>query len=194
MDASGRRHTHVGSCRREPIHPCPETSNTHPTYRKCGCRSRCAHPGRYMDLERHLSHTGSLKDHAQRHHFQTYLTTRDTLRDPHTPNGRWSNYAPHLTEALTGAKKSRSSRSRGRLAKHLYDWMAHASNLDDSREAAAKCVLCGKTEMQGHIHTTCSHPALMDLRHLHQRKIDLYLLAVRCTPLPPMNPIHLSLR
>lgn len=78
----------------------------------------------------------------------------------------------------------------GRLVKHLYDWMDRASNLAkgaplDSRETAAKCVLCGKPETQAQNNTSCSHPALMDLRHLHQRQIDLYLLAVRCTPLPP---------
>jgi hypothetical protein len=143
-----------------------------------------------MDLESRITHC--LKDHAQRHHLQTYLTTRDTLRDPHTSNGRWSNYCPHLIGILTPAKKSRSPRSRGRLTKHLYDWMAYASNLAkgaplDSREAVAKCVLCGKTETQAHINTTCSHPALMDRHHLHRRQIDLYLLAVRCTPLPPQH-------
>ena len=34
MDTSGHRHTHGGFCCRGPIHPRPETSHTHPTYRK----------------------------------------------------------------------------------------------------------------------------------------------------------------
>jgi hypothetical protein len=134
--------------------------------------------------------TGSLKHHAQRHHFQTYLTTRDTLRDQHTPNGRWTQYCHQLMGTLTKATKHRSPRNRGQFVKHPFDWMAHASNLAkvlpmDTRTAASKCLLCGKIETQAQINTICSHPALLDLRHLHRRQIDLYLLALRCTPLPP---------
>ena len=93
---------------------------------------------------------------------------------------------------LTKANKHRSPRNRGRFVKHLFDWMAHASNLAeglplDTRTAASKCLLCGKIETQAHINTTCSHPALLDLRHFHRRQIDLYLLALRCTPLPPTH-------
>jgi hypothetical protein len=91
---------------------------------------------------------------------------------------------------LTKATKYRSPWNRGRFVKHLFDWMAHASNLAkglpmDTRTAASKCLLCGKIETQAHINTTRSHPALLDLRHLYRRQIDLYLLALRCTPLPP---------
>jgi hypothetical protein len=65
----------------------------------------------------------------------------------------------------------------------------HASNLAkclplDTQTAESKCLLCGKTEIQAHINTICSHPALLDLRHLHRREIDLYLLALRCTLFP----------
>jgi hypothetical protein len=57
----------------------------------------------------------------------------------------------------------------------------------ESRAAAATCTLCGKTETQAHINTTCSHPTLMDLRFLHRKQIDLFLLALRCTSLFPKH-------
>jgi hypothetical protein len=44
--------------------------------------------------------TNSLKHHVQRHHFQTYLTTLDTFRDPPTPNGRWTQYSHPLMATL----------------------------------------------------------------------------------------------
>ncbi len=66
--------------------------------------------------------------------------------------------------------------------------MVHASNLAnglplDTQTAASKCLVCGKFETQANINTICSYSALFKLRHLHRRQIDLYLLALRCTPL-----------
>jgi hypothetical protein len=49
----------------------------------------------------------------------------------------------------------------------------------DSRHALARCTLCGKPETQAHINTTCTHPALQDLRQLHRRRIELNFLALR---------------
>jgi hypothetical protein len=68
--------------------------------------------------------------------------------------------------------------------------MAHASNLAKdahfySRHALARCILCGKTETQANINTTCTHPSLQDLRQLHRRRIELYFLALLYTALSP---------
>jgi hypothetical protein len=91
--------------------------------------------------------------------------------------------------SLTHAKERRSSRARGRLVSHLYDWMAHESNLaksvDASAGTSANCPLCGTPATQAHINTVCSHPALLDQRILLKRDIDLHFLCLRHTALPP---------
>jgi hypothetical protein len=92
--------------------------------------------------------------------------------------------------SLTHAKQRRSARARGRLVNHLYDWMAHESNLAKGADvsnyaSAAKCPLCGTSATQAHINAACSHPALQDQRILLKRDIDLHFLCLRHTVLPP---------
>jgi hypothetical protein len=90
---------------------------------------------------------------------------------------------------LTHAKQRQSSRARGLLVNHLYDWMAHESNLakgtdENSRATAAKCPLCETAATQAHINTSCSHPAMLDLRILLKRDIDIHFLSLQHTVLP----------
>jgi hypothetical protein len=95
-----------------------------------------------------------------------------------------------LIVSLTHAKQRRSTRARGRLLNHLYDWMAHQSNLAKGTEEGnlssnAKCPLCGTPATQPHINAVCSHPALLDQRIVLKRDIDLHFLCLRHTVLPP---------
>ena len=89
--------------------------------------------------------------------------------------------------SLTHAKQRRSSRARGRLVNHLYDWMAHESNLAKGTavETSAHCPLCGTPATQAHINTVCSHPAILDQRKTLRRDIDMHFLCLRHTVLPP---------
>ncbi len=107
----------------------------------------------------------SLKHHAQRYNFQQYRARRDTRRAPHDPKGRWTNYSIHWMATLIRASQLMP---KHRLSKHLFDWMAHASNLaksapDDQKHLHSKCTVCGGIEIQAHENTACRHPALRDL-------------------------------
>ena len=133
--------------------------------------------------------TGSLRHSMQRLHYLEYLVNRDNNRQLRAAAPRWTHNSVALMVTLTHAKGRRSSRARGRLVSHLYDWMAHESNLakgtnETHRESAATCPLCGTAATQAHINTSCCHPAMQDLRILHKRDIDMHFLSFRYTVLP----------
>lgn len=79
--------------------------------------------------------------------------------------------------------------------------MAYETNIAkgatlDNRDEVGQCPLCGLMAMQAHINTTCSRPALADLRMTHRLEIDLHFLSLRrYTVLPPAQrwielPLH----
>ena len=134
--------------------------------------------------------TGSLRHSKQRLQHEQYLTNRDSDRQRRTAPPRWTHNCTALMISLTSAKHRRTSRARGRLVNHLYDWMAHEANLakgapEGGRESAANCPLCGTAATQAHINSVCSHPAMMDQRQLLKRNIELHFLCLRHTVLPP---------
>ena len=71
---------------------------------------------------------GSLKKRAQWYSFDHYRKKRDMKRIYANEPTRWTRYIPSLLDTLTRVKKA-SPRQRGRRTKHVFDWMAHASNL-----------------------------------------------------------------
>jgi hypothetical protein len=133
--------------------------------------------------------TGSLHHSMQRLHYQEYLVTRYNNRQLRAAAPRWIHNSVALMVTLIHAEGRRSSRARGRLVSHLYDWMAHKSNLtkgtnENDRASAATCPLCGTAATQAHINTSCCHPAMQDLRILLKRDIDMHFLSLRHTVLP----------
>jgi hypothetical protein len=124
----------------------------------------------------------------QRYHYHQYLVNRDNDRQRRNAPARWIHNSAALMISLTDAKHRRSTRARGRLVNHLYDWMAYESNLAKGTtqdSPSANCLLCGTPATQVHINTVCSHPALLDQRTLLKRDIDLHFLCLRHTALPP---------
>jgi hypothetical protein len=93
--------------------------------------------GRWVWMADSQLFTGSLRHSMERHHFQQYLVDRDKDRHRRNAPPRWIHNCTALMVSLTRAKQRRSTRARGRLVNHLYDWMAHESNLakgaDESR-------------------------------------------------------------
>jgi hypothetical protein len=131
----------------------------------------------------------SLKQISQRFYFQTYRNKRDLIRIQQNNPARWNQYCIQLIASLNGTKAPMMARSRGRLVKHLYDWMAHATNLakgvatEDSYQSS-RCQLCDGQETQAHINTTCTHPELIDIRQLQRQKIEEHLLCLLHQSLP----------
>ncbi len=108
--------------------------------------------------------TGSLRHSMQRYH-QQYLVNRDNYRQRRNAPPRWIHNSIALMVSLTHAKQRRSTRARGRLVNHFYDWMmAHESNLAKGTEEGnllasnANCTLFGTPVTQAHINTVCSLP------------------------------------
>ncbi len=131
--------------------------------------------------------TGSLLHRVQSYHYQQYLSRRETERIHKNTPSRWTQFSSGQMFILTNAKKRWSARTRGWLVNHLFNWIAHEANLAKGSQhgkAAALCPLCGCAATQAHINTTCSHPALQDLRLLHRRDIDHLLLCLQHTVLP----------
>jgi hypothetical protein len=93
----------------------------------------------------------SLKRIAQRHHFQVYRNTRDHLRVQRNTPARWNQDCAPLMATLN--KTTLPLLARGRLVKHIYDWMAHSTNLTESTSAIdhAQATRCLKH--------TLTHPA-----------------------------------
>ncbi len=93
----------------------------------------------------HQLFTGSLRHSMQRLHYQRYLVNRDTKRQRHAAEPRWIRNSAALMVSSTHAKQRRSFRARGRLVNHLYDWMAHESNLakrtTEHLQPTAPCVV-----------------------------------------------------
>ena len=86
--------------------------------------------------------TGSLRHSMERLHHQRYLVDRDKDRQRRNAPPRWIHNGTALMVSLTHAKQRRSTRARGRLVNHLYDWMAHESNLAKGADVSryAPCV------------------------------------------------------
>jgi hypothetical protein len=129
--------------------------------------------------------TGSLRDTKQILQHEQYLNSRDSDAPP-----RWIHNSTALMISLTCAKQRRTSRARGQLVNHLYNWMAYEENLakgatEGNRESAANCPLCGTAATQAHINSVRLHPAMMDQRQLLKRDIELHFLCLRYTVLPP---------
>jgi hypothetical protein len=126
----------------------------------------------------------------QQYHYQQYLVTRDADRQRRNAPPRWIHNCSALMVSLTHVKQHRSIRARELLVSHLYDWMAHESNLakgadECDRASTANCPLCGTSATQAHINTVvCSHPALLHQWILLKRDIDLHFLCLRHTALP----------
>ena len=145
--------------------------------------------GTWTWCQNHVPIKESFKQIAQRHHFQVYRNTRDHIRVQQNTPARWNQYCAPLMATLNKAKMPLLARNRGRLVKHVYDWMAHSTNLAKSSTVidhahAARCLLCDGQETQAHVNTTCPHPTLMDIRQLHRRKIEEHLLCLQHQSLP----------
>ena len=61
----------------------------------------------------------SLKQIAQRHHFQVYRNTRDHLRVQRNTPARWNQYCAPLMATLNKATLPLLARNRGKLVKHI---------------------------------------------------------------------------
>jgi len=114
---------------------------------------------------------GSLKARAQSHQHRQYMKQRDMKRIYANAPTRWTKYSASLMATLTKSK-NRSPRHVGRRTKHLYDWMAHATNLakgtlPQHRDAHSRCQLCALPETQQHINASCTHPPLLETRRTH---------------------------
>ena len=101
---------------------------------------------------------------------------------------RWMKYCAPLMATLTNSK-NRSPRQIGRRTKHLYDWMAHASNLakgslPQDRDVQSRCHFCSLLETQQHINSTCTHPPLGEMRQTQRRRINEFFMCYRHQHLP----------
>ena len=101
---------------------------------------------------------------------------------------RWTRYVPSLMDSLTRTKRA-SPRQKGRRTNHLFDWMAHASNLakgspTNLRADKSRCQFCNLRETQHHINVACLHPPMVEMRKSLRRKIDEFFQAYRHQPLP----------
>jgi hypothetical protein len=137
----------------------------------------------------HVPTKESLKLITQRHHFHVYRNQRDLVRTQQNPPARRNQFSTPLMASLNKTKTPMLARHRGRLVKHLYDWMAHSFNLAKGATAqdhaqAARYLLCNGQETQAHINTTFSHPTLSDLRQLQRRNIEEHLMCLRHQSLP----------
>ncbi len=86
---------------------------------------------------------------------------------------RWTKYCAPLMATLTHSKR-KSPRQVGRRTKHVFDWMAHATNLAKGSPIAlrahkSRCRFCAAPETQQHINAACTHSSLVEMRR-HQRK------------------------
>jgi hypothetical protein len=131
---------------------------------------------------------GSLKARAQSHQHRQYIKQRDMHRIYANAPTRWSKYCTPLMAILTHSKH-RSPRHIGRCTKHLYDWMAHASNLAKGsplqhRDLQSRCHFCSLPETQQHVNAICTHPPLVEMRLTQRRRIDEFFLGYRHQHLP----------
>ncbi len=105
---------------------------------------------------------------------------------------RWARYIPSLVDTLTQTKRA-SSRQRGRRTNHLYDWMAHASNLAKVSPAHLRldhsiCTFCNSPATQYHINVACTHPPIVEKRRtMRSRKIDEFFQSYRHQSLPQQH-------
>ena len=125
---------------------------------------------------------GSLRHRAQGYHYRQYTQKRDMKRIYANEPTRWLKYSAPLMAKLTNIRTT-SPRQVGRRTKHLYDWMAHASNLAKGAPltcvAPSQCNFCAVPETQQHINASCTHPPLVEARLIHRKRIDEYLQCYR---------------
>jgi hypothetical protein len=134
---------------------------------------------------------GSLKKRAQWYSFDHYRKKRDMKRIYADEPTRWTRYIPSLLDTLTRVKKA-SPRQRGRRTKHVFDWMAHASNLakgslPSTSHAHSLCSFCSAPETQHHINVSCTHPPVVEVRQTMQREIMLFFQKYRHHHLPQQH-------
>ena len=175
----------------------PDTSQSDDTIVFYSCNAEEVHSALLKEGTYHWVKTDtqiplktSLQAEAQIYHYQMYRNKRDMKGVYGNTAARWNQYNPALMALLTHTKKKITPRARGRLTKHIYDWMAHAHNLAKSskledREQDSKCILCGLKDTQAHADTSCQHPELQDLRASHKQIIDQLFQTLSHTPLPP---------
>lgn len=95
------------------------------------------YPGGNVAVDRSwCPYHGSLKKRAQRYHFGQYTKKRDMQCIYAKETSRWFKYC--LSLATLTRMKSKSPRHIDRRTKHLYDWMAHASNLAKSEPSDSR--------------------------------------------------------
>ena len=145
-------------------------------------------PGTWQWLAEGAPFHGSLQKRAQQAHFRQYTKTRDMKRIYANEPLRWANFCTPLMATLTHTKR-KSPRHVGRRTKHVFDWMAHATNLAkgspaDLRTSQARCRFCAVPETQQHINAACTHPPMKEMRHHHKRCIDEFFQCYRHQHLP----------
>ncbi len=97
---------------------------------------------------------------------------------------RWTRYLPSLMDAFTRTKRA-SPRQRGRRTKHIFDWMAHATNLAKGstlhiRHDRSLCPFCREPEThQHHINVSCTHPPIVEMRQALKRQIMNFFQSYR---------------
>lgn len=101
---------------------------------------------------------------------------------------RWTRYIPSLMDTLTRTKRA-SPRQRGCLTKHIFDWMAHASNLAKGssphiRHDRSLCPFCNEPETQYHINVSCTHPPVVEMQQTLKRQIMNFFQSYRHQSLP----------
>lgn len=101
---------------------------------------------------------------------------------------RWTRHCSSLMAILRRTKGS-TTRQRGRRTKHLFDWMAHSSNLANGETPTRRydrslCSFCGHPETQPHINTSFSHPPLVEARQMVKRKVNEFFMSYPHRHLP----------
>lgn len=134
---------------------------------------------------------GSLRQRALHYHFGQYTKKRDMKHIYANEPIRWSKYSIPLLATLTKTSH-KSPRQIGRRSKHIFDWMAHGTNLAKgatpyTRISKSLCQFCGEPETQQHINAACTHPPLVETRRSFRRQIDEFFLCCRHQHFPPAD-------
>jgi hypothetical protein len=96
---------------------------------------------------------------------------------------RWANFCVPLMASLKKTKR-KSPRYVDRRTKHVFDWMAHATNLAkgssvELRSDRSRCRFCAAPETQQHINAACPHPPLVEMRRHQRSRIDEFFQCYR---------------
>ena len=83
----------------------------------------------------------------------------------------------------------RAANEARRRTKHVFYWMAHASNLAKGSlpNDRSLCPFCNASETQHHINVSCTHPPVVEMRKMMQREIMIFFQKYRHHHLPQQH-------